>query len=773
MHLACNKLIFLFNPELFHSGLNVLLIHSIWIYQIIIAFLLILTSYFAFNCFSIRRKIKFIRNIRKTEGPFSPGNILHTLIDNIPDRLYIKDEKSRFVLANKKLVLAAGRKSEKELIGKTDHDFFPKESANEYRKDEINILTSGKPLLNREEKSKDKNGKTVWILTSKMPLFDNEGNAAGIVGIGRDITAQKKAELIISQKQLELQEVNVLLEERQEEILQQQEELKNQTEIVIEEKKQLRTLIDNIPDFIYIKDTDSRFIVANKHLAEIIGAKSTDELIGKTDFDFYSKELAEKFYKDEQEIIQSGKEIIDKEEIGLNKEGEERVISTTKVPMFDNKGVIIGIVGIGRDMTDQKNTENQIRRNSEILQETNVLLEEKSEEIQQQKEELQAQADYLSNVNNELEKLSLVASKTENVVVIMDPDTNFTWVNEGFEKKYGMGLQEFKDKHGDNLKKSSSYKNINDILDKVIHKKESASYTSGLKNTEGGYSWFQTTISPVVNKEGEVISIIAIDSDITKIKEAEEKINKQKTEIEKQRDELKKLNATKDKFFSIIAHDLKNPFHSIMGFSDLLTRSYDEIEEEKKKEFLSLIKESSASAYALLENLLQWARTQTNRIKFNPAKFDLSALIEDNKQMIGVHAQNKNLKIVTPEKDNLEVFADYNMVNTIIRNILSNAVKFTPEGGKITVNTEKTDSRMFINIEDTGVGIDNKDMSKLFKLDEFHTTTGTSGETGTGLGLIVCKEFVKKHKGDLTVEGEKGKGTTFTFSLPLHELDNN
>ena len=142
--------------------------------------------------------------------------------------------------------------------------------------------------------------------------------------------------------------------------------------------------------------------------------------------------------------------------------------------------------------------------------------------------------------------------------------------------------------------------------------------------------------------------IIAIDSNITNLKNAEEQINNQKRELEKNRDELKKLNATKDKFFSIIAHDLKNPFHSIMGFSDLLTRSYDSLEDEKRLEFIQLIKDSSTSAYSLLENLLHWARTQTNKIKFNPAELNLSDIINENFQMLGVNARNKKISLILP-----------------------------------------------------------------------------------------------------------------------------
>ncbi len=445
-----------------------------------------------------------------------------------------------------------------------------------------------------------------------------------------------------------LHEANSLLEERQEEILQQQEELRTQTELVIEEKKQLRTLIDNMPDRIYIKDRKSRFIIGNIHVAKVMGANNPEELIGKTDFDFYEKSMAEEYFRDEQKIMSENRSIINKEERGLNPGGQHIIVSTTKVPVCDDKGRVIGIVGIGRDITLQKSAEKKLIEKTENLQEANVLLEERQEEIQQQSEELQTQAEHLLSINKELEKLSLVASKTDNVIVIMDKDGNFEWVNIGFEKRYGMKLEEFIHKNGRNLRQTSANEEINHVLDEVIRTRKPAIYESRSFDANKQPIWSQTTISPVLDEKNELVRIIAIDSNITKIKLAEEQINLQKKELEKNRDELKKLNATKDKFFSIIAHDLKNPFHSIMGFSDLLTRSYASIEEDKRLEFIQLIKDSSTSAYSLLENLLHWARTQTNKIKFSPERISLKEIINENFQMLSVNAQNKKIKLICP-----------------------------------------------------------------------------------------------------------------------------
>jgi PAS domain S-box-containing protein len=545
------------------------------------------------------------------------------------------------------------------------------------------------------------------------------------------------------------------------------ENLAGSAEIAVSENSLLYVLIDNMPDRIYIKDRKSRFIAANKFVARIMGVNSPADLINKTDFNFYNKDLAEEYFRDEQEFMKTGKSMINKEERGLDVNGKEVIVSTTKVPIKNEKGEVTGIVGIGRDISLQKINESKLIVQQENLQEANTLLEERQEEIQQQSEELHAQTEYLTQLNLELEKLSLVAKSTDNVILIMDADGYFEWGNSGFEKQMGVSIEEFKKTKIVNLREISSNKNINKILDNIAETKKAVTYDSKGIDRAGREFWSQTTVSPVFNDSNEIVKLIAIDSDITKLKNAEQEINLQKDEIEKKSEDLKKLNATKDKFFSIIAHDLKNPFHSIMGFSELLTRSYDSIDDERKKEFLQLIKDSSSSAFNLLENLLDWSRTQTNSIKFTPDNINLSHILHENIQMHSVIAQNKEIEIIQNVPGNIICFADANMINTTVRNLTTNALKFTPKGGKISVSAEIQNDLVKVSIKDSGIGMNKNTKDKLFKIDEFHNSVGTSGESGTGLGLIICNEFISRHSGTINVETEAGKGSTFSFSLPL------
>ena len=297
-----------------------LIAEHLWAYHLFTVILLLIIIVFLFRLSSINKKKRFIDNLTAKQGPLGPRNILYTLINTLPDFIYIKDLDSRFIVANRKLANTLGRESGEELIGKDDHDFYPRKLADEFRKIDIDVMTSGDPIINHVEKGLDENKNEIWVSSTKIPFRDDKGTIVGLVGIGRNVTDWKKSEEELEKHTRALHEANSLLEERQEEILQQQEELRTQTELVAEERKQLRTLIDHMPDRIYIKDRKSRFIAGNIHVAKIMGAKNPEELIGKTDFDYYEKNLAEEYYRDEQKVMSENKPIINKEERGLDPE---------------------------------------------------------------------------------------------------------------------------------------------------------------------------------------------------------------------------------------------------------------------------------------------------------------------------------------------------------------------------------------------------------------------------------------------------------------------
>jgi len=236
--------------------------------------------------------------------------------------------------------------------------------------------------------------------------------------------------------------------------------------------------------------------------------------------------------------------------------------------------------------------------------------------------------------------------------------------------------------------------------------------------------------------------------------------------------EIKLLNATKDKFFSIIAHDLRSPFNSMLGFSRLLETKYDIYEAKEYKKLFGVLSKEISNAYELVENLLLWSTAQRKKIKFEPKQENLHSIISEVIEQLLQSASSKLITVEYEIPENLVIFADRDMLSTVIRNLVSNAIKFTPKSGKISilakVNADENQTK-FVQVvfKDNGIGIDEDIHANIFSFDSNASTLGTENEKGTGLGLILCKEFIEKHDGKIGVESEVGKGTTFWFNIPL------
>ena len=238
--------------------------------------------------------------------------------------------------------------------------------------------------------------------------------------------------------------------------------------------------------------------------------------------------------------------------------------------------------------------------------------------------------------------------------------------------------------------------------------------------------------------------------------------------IENRNNELTQINAAKDKFFSIIGHDLKVPFNSIIGFSELLKEQINKKNYDSSEEYAGIIHDSSKKVSLLLGNLLEWSRTQTREIPFNPKSLDLVKEINVVKELLNETANQKSITIEIEIEETLLVFADKDMINTVLRNLISNAIKFTDTGGRITISAQKVKNYIIVKIADTGIGMPKERLEKLFTLSSNYSTSGTQNEKGTGLGLILCKEFVEKNKGKIWVESILEIGSSFYFSLPTN-----
>jgi len=251
-------------------------------------------------------------------------------------------------------------------------------------------------------------------------------------------------------------------------------------------------------------------------------------------------------------------------------------------------------------------------------------------------------------------------------------------------------------------------------------------------------------------------------TDINEQKESEEKIQKINIELEE-------INATKDKFFSIISHDLRSPLSGLMQILFIIAEDYDSLPNEEKLEMIMDVANTSKKTYELMENLLEWSSVQTGTIPFYPKNIKIIEVLKNLDELYNQNLKSKEITLTIEIEPETSVFADKKMVETILRNLISNAIKFTHPNGIISVSSEVSDDLIVIKVSDNGVGINTETLSELFKVDKVQSTPGTKKETGTGLGLILCKELVEKQNGKMWVESKEDEGTTFYFSLPAEK----
>jgi signal transduction histidine kinase/Flp pilus assembly protein TadD len=255
-----------------------------------------------------------------------------------------------------------------------------------------------------------------------------------------------------------------------------------------------------------------------------------------------------------------------------------------------------------------------------------------------------------------------------------------------------------------------------------------------------------------------------------KFEELNNQLNISNQKLKESEKNLIEINSTKDKFFSIISHDLRNPFAAIVSFSRILKRDITNLSTDELNELALELDKSVLKINNLLENLLQWSRTQTGKIKYKPEYIAVHEIVKDNLMLFRNNAREKEISMIDKVDDNTPVWADRNMTDTVIRNLLSNALKYTDSGGKIIISSEIKNHKVYISVEDNGVGMSEESKNKIFRIDTLHSTYGTMDEKGSGLGLLLCKEFVEKQGGEISFVSEPNVGTTFTFTLPIDEI---
>lgn len=365
----------------------------------------------------------------------------------------------------------------------------------------------------------------------------------------------------------------------------------------------------------------------------------------------------------------------------------------------------------------------------------------------------------------------LIFDSIPDMVALIDRDNIVVKANKTMRNRIDVGEKNFTGHSCFNLMHangcvSANCPHLSMLLDRKAHTIEMYEPKLAL--------YLEISTIPLFDSEENLLGSLHIARDITTQKESEAKLQKYNSE-------LKELNQSKDKFFGIVAHDLRSPFQGMLGFTDLILDELETLSKEEIREYLQKVRDSSYSAFSLLENLLNWSRLQTGRMQYNPSNFSLTETIAGIFSLLDSNAHRKNIQLINNLSHNYNVFADRQMVHSILLNLTTNAIKFTFTGGTVTfdanirlryelkdnIKSKLQQKCLEISVSDTGVGMSANTIAEIFSHDDHFSLVGTANEQGAGLGLILVKEMAEKHGGNLTIRSQEGKGSVFSFTIPL------
>jgi len=412
----------------------------------------------------------------------------------------------------------------------------------------------------------------------------------------------------------------------------------------------------------------------------------------------------------------------------LRKDGSSFDAIAFSAPIFQNEKVV-GVRGFILDITVRKKAEEELLKSEKRYK-------------------------YLSK------QFEAILDHIPGLIFYKDKKNNFITVNKYVAHAHKIEKNELEGKNCDQIYPKEDAENYwKDDLE-VINSGIAKLNIEEPWDTGSERRWLNTSKIPFDDENGEIIGVLGLCFDITEKKSYEEKIIQQN-------EQLQELNATKDKLFSIIGHDLRGPIGGFKQIIELLLSNYDLSDTKRLTKLLQAIQTSASTTYDLLENLLSWAKSQRNEVVYNPSNINLNEISEISISLLEGIAKNKNITIKNLIPIDQFIYADENMIMTIVRNLISNAIKFTNENKTIYLSVIENEINLTISVKDEGIGIKQENLKKLFNSKENFTTYGTSGEKGTGLGLLLCKEFVEKHGGKIWIESEEGKGSDFKFTMPF------
>ncbi len=634
----------------------------------------------------------------------SSQNVLLEIAKNTSDFYGKTDLEGNILYVSPSVEKVMGYKTE-FVIGRNIFEFIEDEEIPKVKK-VLGDLFSGKHITTSTHRIKRVNNEYVWLEVNSNLLFGSENKPVGLITSYRDISDRIKYE-----------------------------------KAILEKEERLELLTQNISDVIYSIDKYMKYTYIAGNVEQVLGHKA--EIFIGLSLNEVANILQISNYEIEKSKMRMKHVKLNKIEylnydVKIRRKSKIAYIENRAKMFFDKDGQICKINGVLRDITPRKYNEDRIHR------------------------------------------LSLAVRQSPSSVVITDVEGYILFVNNKFCQITGYEREDVIRKHSRILKSGIH----NNLFYKELWKTISAGNVwSGKltnKKKDGTFFYEYAYIYPVKDENGEISSYIGLKEDITEKKNYEEILKRdhqklqeanlilleKNKEIDLQKQELVQLNETKDKFLSIIGHDLKNPIGSLYGFTNLLLSKFNDYDNEKRLYFVKTINEASKSTLDLIDKLFTWARAHTGKIDFCPRIADVSIIAKEVGNTLKTQAETKNIEILYDFDLECNAEVDVNMISTVIRNFVSNGIKFTNKGGIVKISITSIDKNLNINVIDNGVGMTEYDIEKLFHLDKSFSLPGTDDEHGTGLGLILCKEFIRKHNGKINVKSKVGEGSTFSFTIP-------
>jgi len=567
---------------------------------------------------------------------------------------------------------------------------------------QIHVIKYRNPFNKEYRIVRKSDGEIRWLHGLGEVTFDDSGNALSLIGTIQDITERHEIEAVL-----------------------------------IQSEKRYKLLAENTKDVIWVLDPETMSLLYVSPSCEQLLGYAPLELLN-TPFEMtLIPEIREFFIQRTRDrVVEYSCNPIpgtgyQNEVVHLRKDGTIIVTEVVNNYYVNKNTGKVEIQGVSRDITKQKQAELALKQSEENARKNNDLLRSIFES---------SHGLIIFALNLELRYTAFTFSHRETMKAIY-----------GVDIEVGMYMPDLIVEEEDKRRTLTYY---NRVL-------QGEHFIEVEEFGDEDFRWilWETRYSPIYDDKHSIVGLTVFVTDITDRKRFEETLKANETR-------LHDLNATKDKFFSIIAHDLKNPFNAVIGFSNLLIDQVKENDYNGIDEYATIIKDSSLRAMSLLNNLLIWARSQTGKMEFNPENFELVKLIGEVIELLNDSAKQKKIEILLQLPYDVVVFADKEMIGTILRNLISNAVKFTHSGGMITISVHLQVEGSLIQVSDNGMGIKKENIHKLFKIDESYSTKGTQNESGTGLGLLLCKEFIEKNGGKIWAESEYGKGSKFSFLIP-------